>query len=264
MAEIVFRMLGQEGTISVGSFVDVLQDSMRLVRELDSATSLKRTGALNWTISDLRTGSAVVSIKSRPKQADLDNSAQVVAAFVGGLSRLEREAVTPPYFSDSSLGLVQSIVRRLGSDGIAGLVVESPDTNELAEVGIDMGQLVSKLRGTRYAAQGSVEGTLETVSIHRAPRFNVYHSITLRAVRCTLPEDLVAEAGGALGRRVVVSGLVHYNAVDEPVTVDVEAMRLLPPEDHLPSIEDFIGSDPGFTGDLSTGEYIRRMRDDEL
>lgn len=36
-------------------------------------------------------------------------------------------------------------------------------------------------------------------------------------------------------------------------------MRLSSKE--LPSIDEFIGSDPDFTGEMSTGEYIQRMRE---
>jgi len=31
--------------------------------------------------------------------------------------------------------------------------------------------------------------------------------------------------------------------------------------DELPTIEEFIGSDPDFTGEMSTGEYISKMRE---
>lgn len=35
---------------------------------------------------------------------------------------------------------------------------------------------------------------------------------------------------------------------------------IIPREEDLPSIDEFIGSDPDFTGDMSTEEYIRSIR----
>lgn len=36
------------------------------------------------------------------------------------------------------------------------------------------------------------------------------------------------------------------------------------PPQKLPSIDEFIGSDPDFTGDMSTGEHIRNIRGEKL
>jgi hypothetical protein len=57
-----------------------------------------------------------------------------------------------------------------------------------------------------------------------------------------------------------VSGVVHSNAKGEPLRVDVERIDLLSREEELPSTADLAGSDPSFTGDMSTEEYIRSSR----
>ena len=116
--------------------------------------------------------------------------------------------------------------------------------------------------GVRNKSIGSVEGRLELVSIHaRTRRFNVYHAITNRAIRCNLPKSMEQQAISSLGRRVIVSGIVSYNAAGEPVKVEVDRLRTLKKERELPSISDMLGMAPDITGDLSTEEHIRRLRD---
>jgi hypothetical protein len=64
-----------------------------------------------------------------------------------------------------------------------------------------------------------------------------------------------------LGRRVIVSGIVSYNAVGEPVKVEVDRLRVLKEEKELPTIVEMLGMTPDITGDLSTEEHIRQLRD---
>jgi hypothetical protein len=111
-----------------------------------------------------------------------------------------------------------------------------------------------------YRSIGSVEGRLEMVSIHHRPRFTVYHSRTNKAVRCDFAHEDLGTITAALGRRVVVSGVVHSNAKGEPLRVDVERIALVGREEEPPSTASLAGSDPSFTGDVSTKEYIRSIR----
>ena len=114
----------------------------------------------------------------------------------------------------------------------------------------------------RNKSIGSVEGRLELVSIHvRTRRFNIYHVITNKAIRCNLPVAMEEQAISSLGRRVIVSGIVSYNAVGEPVKVEVNRLRTLKKEKELPSIADMLGMAPDITDDLSTEEHIRQLRD---
>lgn len=51
--------------------------------------------------------------------------------------------------------------------------------------------------------------------------------------------------------------------IDEPINVSLDKLEVIPTEDQLPTIEQFVGSDPDFTGDMTTGEFIRSIRNSE-
>ena len=110
---------------------------------------------------------------------------------------------------------------------------------------------------------GAVEGKLELTSVSGGGRwFNVCHAITGNAVKCELSEDLEDEFASNLGRRVIVSGLVSYNTMGDPIRVAVDRIRAFEEEEALPSINDMIGLAPDMTGELTTEEYIRELRGD--
>ena len=117
------------------------------------------------------------------------------------------------------------------------------------------------LKGVHRTSIGAVEGRLELVSIHRPyRRFNVYHSITDKAVKCTLPAELERMIIDSLGKRVAVTGNIAYNTLGEPLNVEVSKIRVLLEREALPSIDDVLGIAPDFTGDLSTEDYLRSLR----
>ena len=109
---------------------------------------------------------------------------------------------------------------------------------------------------------GAIEGRLELALVSGKGRwFNVCHAITGNAVKCELLEGFVDEFASNLGRRVIVSGLVSYNATGEPISIAIDRIRAFEEENTLPSIHDMIGLAPDITGELTTEEYIRELRD---
>lgn len=110
---------------------------------------------------------------------------------------------------------------------------------------------------------GSVEGTLEAISIHRSKKFIVYDALTKKAISCEFGDDekALAKVKDVLGKRVMVSGTVHWNAKSEARRVDVADIRVLGAA-ALPRAYELSGTYPEITEGLSTEDYIRSIRGD--
>ena len=80
------------------------------------------------------------------------------------------------------------------------------------------------------------------------------------AVKCAIAEDRLSEVKELLGQRVAVTGPIHYRN-HKPTLIDVQNIRRLRTQGELPQVETMEPID--ITGDLSSEEYIRRMRDAE-
>ena len=114
----------------------------------------------------------------------------------------------------------------------------------------------------RQQTRGSLIGTLEVISVHQGQVVTLYDEINRRATRGTFDRstqfDLVKSA---LGKRVVVDGVLSRNSLGEIVSIDMTKIELLPDESDLPSVRDLIGSEPELTGGLTAVEYQRVRRE---
>ena len=265
MARVMLKVQGMSGEISLDTFLLTLGESLSILKELDRVVSREAKGTLKWVVSGLREGSAVVEAESRVVIGEEDFGFQVAERFVDGIRTVQDEGVTPPMFSQDCIRSLNKIVRSLGNNGASGLEITTPKLTaapDSVKLSSETGAKLRLLARVQRKSIGSAEGNLQLISIHpRSRRFNIYHAMTQKAIKCNLPKEIEAEVIDHLGRRVVVSGMVSRNELGEPVSVDVDHLRMLKEEHELPSVADIIGIAPDITGNLTTEEYVRSLRD---
>jgi len=105
-----------------------------------------------------------------------------------------------------------------------------------------------------YEDFGSFEGHLETLSVHKRTRFNIYEPLRDHAIACYFPAEKLDEAHAAFNKRVSVSGRVKYNRLGNPTSIFVESIHIL---GSGKSIDERID----ITGGTESGRYSRGLRD---
>lgn len=106
----------------------------------------------------------------------------------------------------------------------------------------------------------AVDGTLEIINVHGSPHFVLFEHGTGHRVRCSVSDDFIKDAASKLRGRVVVNGMVKYRSDGRPVSIrDITAIDPVP--DPTYSIQDLRGTVPNITGDVPSGEFVRRLRD---
>lgn len=261
MATLRFQVHGELGNITLSGFLSQVQDHLEMLREYDCAISHESGATLEWLITNVSAGSLILDTESRSKMPEKDFGQGVISAYFTGWSHIEREGTSPPYLSEAGMNAARRIVQRIGKEGMTGVEISSTDRRiTLTERAFDN---MDWLASETDKSPGSVEGTLETVSIHRGSRFTIYHSRTKKAIRCDIPQgsDLLDHAKEALGSRVLIGGILHTNATGEPTRIAAETLRILRERHELPSIASLSGKYPDFTGDLTTNDFIRNIRD---
>lgn len=110
---------------------------------------------------------------------------------------------------------------------------------------------------------GFIEGRLEQINIHGgANTFHIYPDVGPRKVACHFPSGLLDDAIYAVGRRVEVTGVMKYRqGASLPHVISVTSIDPLPPEDELPSWDDLRGRAPDATGQISSEDFVRELRD---
>jgi hypothetical protein len=111
--------------------------------------------------------------------------------------------------------------------------------------------------------EGFIEGMLEQINLHDGVNiFHIYPEVGPNKVACHFPVRLVEEAVAAVGRRVEIFGTLRYRAgVNFPYQVAVADIDAHPPNHELPDWDDVRGRAPDCTGDLSSEDFIRELRD---
>lgn len=259
MSSFRFKLAGREGSIQFDAFFNALNYWYKIIEEVDVAVSGVKKGSLDWYIVGLSMGSLEVDVQGISRLENKDYSNDVIHYSIGGLRALEESGLTPPFLSSNGITNTKKLVKLVGSHGISAIELNNYSENALltSKASANIDQIT---RVTRRSI-GSVEGKLESISVHQGSRFVVYHHLTNKAVTCTFdPGKLLELAKKALGKRVIASGEVLYNLNGEPIRVITERLRILKEENELPSISRIGGSDPDFTGGLSTAEFLRGER----
>src|SRR5208337_3842396 len=87
----------------------------------------------------------------------------------------------------------------------------------------------------------SIDGVLELISLRGRLHISIQEHGTDRRIRCTLPDSLFGRAKNALGRRVVVEGVLHFSSTGEPYAL-TEIYDLWERPDEKRRLEEFRGS----------------------
>jgi hypothetical protein len=167
--------------------------------------------------------------------------------------------------TDIGMTKAKRLTGTIGDKGPRAILASVPETNSSIEITYRSAENIKKLLPVATRTLGSVEGRLEAISVRGYPRFIVYEGLSDKGVSCTAPKlNLLEKAKDSLGSRVQVTGLVHRNRKGEPIRVIIQNpndLKVFGSDLKILPLEELGGSDPDFTGDLSTDEFIRRIRD---
>jgi hypothetical protein len=111
--------------------------------------------------------------------------------------------------------------------------------------------------------EGSLEGDLDQINIHEGANiFHIYPQIGPRRVTCHFPSRLFDDAVAAVGRRVEVLGTLRFRSrAPYPHQIAVSGLDIMERDADLPDWEDLRGRAPDATGEKSSEDFIRELRD---
>ena len=171
----------------------------------------------------------------------------------------QQENEWPPALAFEAQQIIKRIVTRVKRTASARLEVEGHDTLYIER------KTQTRLDRPReqYSAWSSIDGMLDVISVRRVPYFVIFEHVTEHRVRCLFPDDFLPKVKNNLGLRVVAEGFVHYRSDGIPMTL-ADPTSLDPvPEPEQEDITSYRGTMPGITGELSSYEYVRQIREAE-
>lgn len=248
----------KEEFVDPRELLPVLSNTLSVLQMIERRSSADHRAHSEWRISQASVNSPLRMTLSDVSEEGAQASAAAVDAYLDALTQMESDeplSEPPQLFDVTALRATLRIVTVF-----AGNVAELRFSSARKSTRCTEKTLanIEQLLAAKFADPGSVEGILETASVHRKRTFNVYDPLTGDRIVCHFGPDKLEQVRAAWTGRVAVSGEVRYDKHGKPLSVLVEAIRKLP-NDFL-RVEDMTAID--ITGGSESSGYIRRLRDE--
>lgn len=230
--QVTLQRLGE----ALDAWTDLLQEVGR-----DVAGAASRD-AVRFVITEAKGGSLTLGVRPQPGRKSVPAAVmpRIAQTLTSGIRALEQTAKRPKHFTDAALVNLRDLAR-----------LTSPETPSV-KVGNGRGssitlssrlvENVEAVLAPELESIGTVEGKLEGMITHGKSRFLIFDPLTGRQVVCYFGGRIDWKSvHGAYGKRVAASGIIRSRRSGEKVSLVVNRLHVLPPDEELPSAADVLG-----------------------
>lgn len=241
---------------NAGRFFQLGADLLALLDELTDVP-------VAWHVDELRTGSAVARVAPPDQAADNGRWLRRAALSLRSVSQGER---LPEDWSPDAAKAAHRFVEDgqpvdQDEDWVPPRLVLVEDEKRSVSVDLtgDLGERLGALQPFERTMPGAVRGTLVGLNVSRGNRASL-RLPGRRIVRVGFDSSLRGDLKEALYQQVEIAGVVRQDGDGRVFHVRAESLTpLAAPEARW---VDLVGMAPGFTGDLSTEEWLEASRGD--
>jgi hypothetical protein len=260
--KIKIRVSGSEddnGLVRLPNFLNALNSLMDALSRIDKLVTKSQSPSVYFRITELKYSSpATVETEILPLRPNVFHAPAIVDKYITSLKSIQQGKVP----QDFDRGLLEACKRIAhGTKENYSDIYISSNGSEVAVTKKIETEINNILEKDEFV-NGAVSGILEVINIHAdMNKFNIYPIAGAEKIECSFPKDLKQIAVSGVGRRVLVHGELKYRAREDfPSHVKVDGLEVYPPDNELPSILELNGIAPHATGDLSSEEFISRLR----
>jgi hypothetical protein len=251
---------GSQKRLRAKAFVSAVQAFFGLLQDLDAAISEDPRGTLDWEISGLIMRSpAQITYAGHSILKGVDFASDVGLHCVRGVSALASGAERDRYYSERALYRIRRLAALRRRELSIVRIVSGADEASIVPQTLD--NIDALVKGSEEA-EGSVLGSLDAISVHRANEFRVWEETSGRPITCHFPDELLEIAKSNLKKRVLVFGTLRISRLGQIVSIGAVGIEALPTADELPSIKQMSGLIEDLTLGLPLSEYMRILRED--
>ena len=191
--------------------------------------------AVTWVFDHFREGSLDLAVRAQPRldePAAID-IARIVDAVASGVRLIEQEATRPPFFTDAALQHAKDLAL-LDGVRVQNGRVGSALTDKLR-------RHVDEVFGQELEEIGTVEGKIESLTVHGRRVFNLYEPISGDKIECHFGYRIPSEEiGRAVEKRVAVHGIITYRS-GQIARMKAQTLEVFPALEDLPTADEVFG-----------------------
>lgn len=252
--------------VTLATYTAILDEVRRALDDVDRFALPGRAPRLSWAIRDMEGGTdlrIVLAPLRVPKGRSEDTLGWSSRGLVAGINQLEHKPAIPELFSARTVQRVSRVGQQMSRGNLHAVELASLNGRR-HDATINTKTLESARKAVKPVSQawGSVTGQLEELVARsgKDPRAVVYMERARRAVVVRASIDQADMLRQAWGQRVLVGGPLTRNSEGQPLRIDLTELEALTSLTSVPRAWDLVGIAPNATGELSTDEYIERLR----
>jgi len=253
-----------DGHLRLSEFIKQLQAVKAALKQTERTITGKDEPELYYRIVRATHSSPLsVTIEPTPLRPEVGTeiAKTTVKKFFSTLRMIDKDRDAPEDFDLPALEAYRDLGTMLDKH-VAGITIAA-SRNRKVEINKKFENKVSEIIGPDEIVEGSISGMLEWLNLHNTSIFHIYPIIGPKKVVCTFPKRLKEKVKSAIDSHVEVYGELKYKRWGNfPYAMAVSDLDILPPDDELPTLFDLRGIAPDATGDLSSVEFVRAIRDE--
>ena len=255
----------EHGHVRADEFVDELSQLLTVLNGIDRLVGNTNQPTLYYRIVAVKHSSPlsvtlepVVKRKVQKQRKDFIGIRH--HRFFSELKAIRKSA---PISSELDEQLLENLLDLAGRENRAFKSVTILNGRSKIKLDEKFEQNLKKMLGEYDASYGGVEGKLDTANIHGyARRFWIYPIVGAAKIRCDFLPGTADQIKAALGNYVRVEGVKHFRPQNPyPFRIAVKELTVVSDEKPV-SLKDLGGIGKGALGQLSSIEFVRKMRDE--
>jgi hypothetical protein len=240
--QLTIRVESTTEFVDLDHFVSVVENTLAILADIEVSIGQYARRRIHWRISSVSLNSPLmVTVFPDTEEDDPEFGRQLLVTYTRGLRQIEESCeVRPSHFSDDALEAAKKLVAPLNSGmrriTFVTTVDEPVSPTQRAAANVD------SILPKEHTELGSIEGYLESISVHKERVFAIWEVFSSLRVECRFSLDQLEEAKAALSQRVAVTGTIRYDRRSRPVSIShITRIRVLRPQKDLPQARDLEG-----------------------
>jgi hypothetical protein len=253
------------GHVKVDEFLEKLTNLLTALNGIDRLVGETGSPSLYYRIVDASHSSPFKItlepvVRKNIKKVKKDIVQRCHSRFFGEISAIKRREPVSPDIDNRLLEHLRDLTIGIGQDF---KTVTISNGHERVELDREFETNLKTLLDEEDVSYGGIEGMLEAVNIHGAARrVWIYPKIGEERVRCDFLPGTSDQIKEALGHHVRVTGLKFFRATSPfPFRINVKELEVVSDE-KIVSLNQLSGIAPDATGEMSSVEFVRRIRNE--
>lgn len=257
---LTFQLRGsadENGDVRFDDFIRELAAIKKSLADMDRLAG--NEGKVYYRVVDLHHSLATLELQAFPVEPAAIGFEAGMELLYQSVDAIQKDEAPPLKLDYMALQSLKELTTVLGSRMPEVLVKRDGQT---VSVSSRLAKQVDQILGPYQYEIGSFVGHLEQINLHDAYKFTLYPVNRGSSLTCQFPRHMKRDAIEALDHYVRVYGKFRYYVnYPQPIDIRVQEIEIMPDESEIPSITELRGAAPDAMGNLSSEEFVRRVRD---